>query len=418
MPRPSSSASQSRRGICPLLRACIICLLGFASLNACILWRVRSSIFEGYGDFASFYTAGSIVRMGQSARLYDPVLQWKVQQEFASKVKIRRGPLPYIRPPFESLLFLPLAYLNYRTAWMVWLVFKVALVLILPFVLPPPTCGCGMLKTHVFRTLICFAFFPVGFDMLQGQDSILLLIILAFSLRLMLRGATVRSGAVMALGLFKFHLIIPLLLTLAFARKGRVVLGFLLTALLCLLTSIGMVRWSGILAYPGYLWRLNRVPGFGMVVKPQSMPNFRGMFAVLLGGESRSLVVHGLLIAGVALGVVIAAESWRQREQRATKAAFSFSIVVILVTSYYANSYDMTLLLLPLLLVGEPVLGGDAGGWPETFFLAVASVLLCSPLLWFLALGVDQVCWIALILFAFAVSIFVLGKNWRVLGPA
>lgn len=72
------------------------------------------------------------MRSGQSARLYEPALQWKIQQQFASKVKIRLGPLPYIRPPFEALLFLPFAYLGYPAACLLWMAAKIVLLLAVP----------------------------------------------------------------------------------------------------------------------------------------------------------------------------------------------------------------------------------------------------------------------------------------------
>ena len=68
--------------------------------------------------------------------MYDRRAQWQVQQEFASSVKIRRGPLPYVRPPFESLLFLPLAYFKYPLSCVLWGAFKIFILLTVPFVFP------------------------------------------------------------------------------------------------------------------------------------------------------------------------------------------------------------------------------------------------------------------------------------------
>jgi Glycosyltransferase family 87 len=381
----------------------IACLLAFTALNMSLLWQTRGLIFEGWGDFTSFYTAGKIVRSGQSARLYDTGVQWQVQQEFASKVKIRRGPLPYVRPPFEALLFLPLAYLTYPAACVVWMIFKVALLLTLPFVLPPANDKGGKLGTHALQSLMCLAFFPVGFDLLLGQDSILLLFILAVALRLMLQGDDLQSGAVMALGLFKFHLILPLLLIFALRKRGRIVVGFAAMAGCLFSVSLGMVGWSGVVNYPRYLWRLSSLPGSGLV-RPQSMPNLRGLLTVLLGIGSLSRPLYWLLMGVAVLGVVIAARAWRGHDRATITAAFSFSIVVILVTSFYANSYDLALLLLPLLLIGKPLLEVDRG-WSRALFLAAAAVLLCTSLLWVLVLRVDQFCWIALALLALAASI-------------
>ena len=78
----------------------------------------------------------------------------------------------------------------------------------------------------------------------------------------------------------------------------------------------------------------------------------------------------------------------------------------MLVTSYYANSYDLTLLLIPLLALGEIFCcGGEFSRWPRTVFLAAAGVLLCTPLLWALSLKADQFRWVAIVLLGLAASI-------------
>src|SRR5579863_7910588 len=102
-------------------------LATFAVLHGWVLWRSHDFIVRGYEDFTSFYTAGKIVLRGEGVRLYDRQLQWQVQQEFASSVSNRTGPLPYIRPPFEALLFLPLASLSYPAAVEIWTLIKLIL---------------------------------------------------------------------------------------------------------------------------------------------------------------------------------------------------------------------------------------------------------------------------------------------------
>jgi hypothetical protein len=395
-------------------KSLVVCLLGFAALNAELLWQVRTSIFQGYGDFASFYTAGQIVRSGQSARLYDRALQWKIQQEFASTVKIRRGPLPYIRPPFEALLFLPFAYLTYPAACVLWMALKLALLLTIPFLLPRLDGESFSNTTYALQSLVCLAFFPTAFDLLQGQDAILLLVILVLGLRLLVRGVDLGCGAVLALGMFKFHLVILLLAILVLRKKGRVVLGFIASSSLLFGISLLMVHRSGLLAYPRYLWDLNQAAGLGMVTKPQSMPNVRGLLAVLLGSGPLPESAHWFLGGVVVLGIITASRSWRGGDRRSISVAFCFWIVVIVVTSYYGNASDLMLLLLPLLLLGDTFLRGlEVSGWPRTLFLAAAGVLLCTPLLLVLALVVDQFSSIAVALLALAVSISRAEKSWH-----
>jgi Glycosyltransferase family 87 len=385
-------------------RLAALCLLGFALLNGVIVWHVRGLISEGYGDFASFYTAGKIVSLGESVRLYDPSLQWQVQQQFAKNVKTRVGPLPYIRPPFEALLFLLLSYLSYPAACWVWLILKAAILLAIPFLLP--AYGSSEYPgTQTLKVLLCFAFFPVGFDMLQGQDSILLLLILVMVLRLLVKRADLQSGAVLALGLFKFHIVIPIFLIIALKRRGRSIVGFVGTGLVLFLISLFMVHWSGVLRYPQYLWTLNQIPGLGMV-KPESMPNVRGMLTVLLGNGTLPAIAQWFLVAVVIAGIAIAAKAWRDDERDSILYGFAFAIVAVLVTSYYANSYDLTLLLLPLLLLAEPVLISESRDWPRTTFLLAAAVLAFTPLLWAWVIKMNQFCWLALVLAAFGVSIF------------
>jgi hypothetical protein len=422
------AAPGSSRSISSLAVKCgVLLLLGFAALNAGMIWRVRDSMLQGYGDFASFYTAGQIVRSGQSARLYDPALQWKVQQQFASSVEIRRGPLPYIRPPFEALLFLPFAYLSYPAACVLWTVLNFVLLLTVPFLLPRSDPDGVGTSTYAVESVVCLAFFPVAFDLLQGQDSVLLLLILVLALRLLLRGSDSGCGAILALGMFKFHLMIPLLAILILRlfvrkKKSRALLGFLAgflaTASVLFVVSLLMVHWSGLLAYPKYLWGLNQASELGMV-KPQTMPNVRGLMTLFLGNGPLPAGANWFLGGIVALGIIVASKSWRGDDcrgddYRSTSVAFSFSVVVTLATSYYANSYDLTLLLLPLFLLGKTFLrGSEISGWPRILFLAAAGVLLCTPFAWILALRVNQFCWMAVVLFALATSIFAAGRSWR-----
>jgi hypothetical protein len=398
----------------------VVCLLAFAAMNGVIVWHLRHSIFEGYGDFASFYTAGKIVDWGQPARLYDPHLQWQAQQQFAT-VKIRRGPLPYVRPPFEALLFAPLAYLAYPAACVIWLAVKVALLLTIAYLLRPLTApvpetnGAGKsvwMRGYAFRALLCLGFFPVGFDLVQGQDSILLLLILAVTLRLLLRDSAFQAGAVLAFGLFKFHIVVPLFLILSIRKGWKFLSGFLSMGLALLLVCLDMAGWKSLQDYPRYLWALNQTPGLGMV-KPESMPNVRGLLTVLMGnhvGRALSPTEQWFLLGVVVLGVVIAAVFWPAKGRRAIEYGFSFSVVVVLVTSYYANSYDLTLLLLPLLLLAQRGLEAQKAGWARSVFLLSAGTLLCTPLLWLFVVTVNQFSWMALVLAAFGAAIFGIGR--------
>jgi hypothetical protein len=110
---------------------------------------------------------------------------------------------------------------------------------------------------------------------------------------------------------------------------------------------------------------------------------------------------------------MIGSKYWRGDDRRSNLMAFSFAIVVTLLTSYYANIYDLTLLLLPLLLLARTFLHSEFRGWPRTVFLSAAVLFLLTPFLWVLALRMDQFGLMALVLLALACSISAAERSWQ-----
>src|SRR4029077_5561614 len=199
----------------PRLRRWLVAtaFLWMAVVNGVILWNTRVQMRQGYGDFASFYTAGTLVRRGLGAELYNPAAQWKVQQEFAAEVKTRRGPLPYIRPPFEALLFSLFAAWPYAAALLIWTGCKLLLLAAIPLVLirtnwwtePFPRWTVGLLILGTF---------PEFMDLLMGQDAVLLTILFAIVFWQLERGKDLGAGVTLGLALFKFQLALPFVLIL------------------------------------------------------------------------------------------------------------------------------------------------------------------------------------------------------------
>jgi Glycosyltransferase family 87 len=393
----------------------ILFLLGMVVVHGAVLWQVRERVLRGYGDFAAFYTAGKLVEQGHARGMYDPHLQWKIQQEFASTVSIRLGPLPYVRPPFEALLFLPFAYLSYPTACVLWMVIKVIVLFAIPFLLRPALTDPRMLPAPLLG-LLSLGFFPVGFDLLQGQDSILVLLIFSLALGALQRGAELRSGAFLALALFKFHLVIPIFLVFLLRRKWKFAVGFTGSASFLFLISVWLVGWGGVLAYPKYLWNLNRTSALGMI-KPQSMPNLRGLIAGLLKTDWIPDWMTWSLVGLLLLGVVFTARAWRiehGQDARVATAGFSLAIAVMIVTNYYAYSYDMILLLLPIVwLSGRFLNRSEIDGWPRTVFLICAATLLFSPLYWILIMRLGQFYWMALPLMLLSLALMKTVQHWQ-----
>ena len=190
-------------------------------LHALFFVIQRQRIQRGYPDFTVFYTGGMVLRQGIGSQLYDPHTQYQVQQQFAGEINSRQGPLPYIHPPFEALFFLPLTLLPYHVAFVTWDVLNVIALFGVALLLRQNLDGLHAVPPWEF-VLGFLAFFPVFATLLQGQDSILLLLLCALGFNALKRNSDFLAGGWFALGTFKFQLVIPLVLLLVFWKRKRV----------------------------------------------------------------------------------------------------------------------------------------------------------------------------------------------------
>jgi hypothetical protein len=384
----------------------VLWLSAVALTNIAFLWYSRPFIVQGYGDFMSFYAAGKLVQRGEASRLYDRQAQWDVQQEFTSAVRVRQSALPYIRPPFEALLFFPLAYLSYPAACAVWMGFKIAILFLVLFLLRV----CTNLHFDLFSipawTVFCLAASPITFDLLLGQDAILLLLVFVSAFVALRRKADFFAGVLLALGLFKFHLVLPLLLIFALRRKSRFVGGFAVVAAILLLVSAALVGWKALLGYPAYLWGLSRDPRSG-ILPPEIMPNLNGLVTRLADHVGWHGSAHWLGFPIFIGGIVFAAYLWRatdDNDEALLGAGFSLSIVTLLVTSYYLSGYDLVLLILPIVLMGKCLSSCAVKLWALRYFYVCMGILLFIPAYWIIT-ALRRPYWICAILLLLVASI-------------
>lgn len=325
----------------------VVFLLAMTISHIALGLKLAPLLRLGYQDFTIFYTAGQMVRSGQTAALYDLPAQYRMQQQFVPDVRIRQGPLPYNHPPFEALLFVPFTFVGYVPAYVLWTVINLVLLV----------AALALLRKHfaeirtlspVFLGLAAAGFFPIAIALFQGQDSILLLLILASSLVALERERDTVAGAVLAAGLFKFQLIIPLLLILVI-RRWRLLCGFVPVALALAGGSVAMLGWRGTADYVRFVLYLEK-SGAGGAIVAADMPNLRGLIACLPGINSGSS--FAMVLTLVSSMVVFLAAFWRVRQRR-DSVAFSFGLATVatILVSYHLLPYDLSLLLPVALLL-------------------------------------------------------------------
>ena len=382
-------------------------LLTLALVNLTAIVTLAPYLRRGYQDFTIFYAAARMVRIGQAKALYDLPAQYREQQQFAPNVDIRKAALPYNHPPFEALLFVPLTYVPYVPAYGIWTAFNLAFlaaamsqVALTSWRLSAggpagPTQSqsredVASNLSPIFLALAAFAFVPITRAILQGQDSLLLLLLLVTAFCALEKGNDPAAGTALAAGLFKFHLVLPLVLLLVVSRqfrageqpsvennRWRILIGFVPVAALLAAISVLTVGWTGAQNYVRFVLHVESAGAGGALVA--NMPNLRGIVTTLAGPS------HNALTAPITLAcsaIVLGLAAWRIRLQSSTGFVFALATVAAILVSYHTLTYDLSLLLPAVIFLfaespGATEAQAQAG---NLFLITLYLVLAIEPL--------------------------------------
>lgn len=361
------------------------------ALNAFMACKDQDLVRKGYPDFTIYYSAGTMVRSRMATSLYDERAEFRVQRQFAPEVSTRHGALPYNHPPFEALLFVPLASLEYLPAFLIWNAISL-LLLGLALMLLRRQLPVLQARPLWMWVVAAVAFFPVFICLLQGQDMLLFLFLLAAAYASLKGGSDCWAGACLGLGVFRPHLVLPLAIILLFSRRRKAILGIAGSAMAMALVSIAVVGWRGFLDYPGYVWRLEKMMGRGSIV-PDNMPNLRGFFAIFLH-DGRPLALT-LTACGSILLLILAVRLFRRAESAGNlELGFSVAVLVAVLIGYHTFIYDLALLFSPILL-----LAGDQAHRLRWQSAVPIAALFFTPLLIFVWLRLSHLNFLTPLLF-------------------
>ena len=347
-------------------------LLGMFCCNLTFLRWCAPYLPNGHQDFIIYYMSGRLLREGKAASLYDPDVQYRSQLEF-THVPNRKRAIPFNHPPFEALLFVPLAMLDFFPAYLLWGVVNL-IMLGASAMLLRQLPGIREMPPRLLA-LSCAAFPPIAIGMIQGQDIFLLLLLMVLALLAMNRGDDVVSGAWLAAGLFRPHMIVPLLVLLAF-RRWRILLGFLPVAAALGGISAMIMGWRWPLAYLHFVLQVERERGssFG----PHQVPNLRGLIADLPGLHESSLIV--IVLIAVASLVVYGLGLRRILDRRDSPSyCFCLAITATILISFHALWYDFTLLLPVVFFLIVSFMRADVRDVPAVLLLLLVFLFL-APL--------------------------------------
>jgi Glycosyltransferase family 87 len=266
---------------------------------------------EDTRDFSQFYSAGQMVSNGLGSRLYDIGLQ----AQFISRVAAVHT--FYNHPPFQSLLFVPFTLFTYRTAFRLWTLVSLGLFVGAAWLIESTTKVSVALSQYTripadfgLVLVLFLTFAPATTCLLIGQDSMLMLFIYTLVFLLLRRNAGFYAGCVLAIGLYKFQVILPFVFILLLRRKWSSLAGFSAVGGLLVFISAAISGFQVLSGYPRFLLfdrSYQSVAGF----QPEFMPNIRGIVYLLL---NRWVAPWLLLILVLVLSLFtmwFAAKRWR-----------------------------------------------------------------------------------------------------------
>ena len=324
-------------------------------------------------DFTDRYAAARMVREGYGHQLYD----FHAQEQFQIRYAGRIGEY-YIHPPFETLLFLPICVWSVQTGYLIWCLLNVGVLAYIAIVF----------QRHIFKRFgwrvllpLFLLFPPVLISFLQGQDSLLLLLVMTLAVLELRRDHDFRAGCLLSCGLFKFNIVLTLIVLVASLRRKRFLQGFGLVSVILLLISIGVSGWAFLTAYPRFLMTLSSVPLAS--IHPAGMANIRGLVSV--SGVLQDAVAR-LALIWIA-SVLLFWHAWRSfkgsksRFADAANLAFGNFVLAAILVSYHLSTSDLCIALLPMGLFSQ-YLAEHTGipRWVRLTLLSSQWVLFLPPL--------------------------------------
>ena len=342
-----------------------------------------AALLHGHADFRQLYAAGYMVRTGHAGELYDI----RAQQQFQDVlVGNDERALPFIRPAYQALLFVPFSLLAYRTAYVAFLAVNLVLLAMTFWILRPNMRNLSRVWQGL-PVFVFLVFYPIALALMQGQDSVLLLFLLAAALVALEQGQERRAGILVALGLFKMQIVIPIALLFLLWRRWRFFVGFALSSGLVSLISLWVVGFAPSVAFARTLFSV----GTGLVAANQFplwvsiMANLRGLIFGLLGARLSAFWIQGLTTVAsisVLLWVALVVPG-----KRRTADALVLTITASLIVSYYLFIHDLSVLLIPIVITLNRFILADAEGSDNALDHAAAwmsAALLVAPMCIFL----------------------------------
>ena len=284
-------------------------------------------------DFRVFYTPACMLRTHQAKDIYDFPSIRRVQD---TRVAPDNGAVPYLHPAYEAVFFIPLSFIPYRFAYLIWAGVNFAVLAWIYSLLRPRLKNLRALGPKWISPGLLLGFFPVGFTILAGQDSLLLLLITVLAF-LHVSTSEFRAGALLGLAMFRFQVLLPIILLFILWRSFKFVFGWLASSAIVLSASAVITGVGAQLQYAKLLLQMGAISYWPLL---RRMPNLRALLLAYGVGKLPLLILSlGFFLTAAVTGMK------QDSEQR-----FLLAVSVSCVVTYFLFMHDLSLLALPILV--------------------------------------------------------------------
>src|SRR5260370_3490993 len=107
-------------------------------------------------------------RFGKEKEIYDFPAARRNQDK---KVAPDNAAVPFLHPAYEAVVFMPLSFLPYRGAYVVWAGVNFLLLGLISFLLRPCLADLSPLGPKWLPPALLLALMPSAFTILEGHDS-------------------------------------------------------------------------------------------------------------------------------------------------------------------------------------------------------------------------------------------------------
>jgi len=324
---------------------------------------------SGRVDFRTFYTVGYMTRTGHGAEIHDPARYQEFQNNLVGPAE---GLLPFNHLAYESLVYVPFSYFHYQNAYFLFLgVNLIVLAGIIQVLRPLVSAVSDVWSLLPLAIVVCFL--PIAMALIEGQDSLLLLLLFVGSTAAMYRQNDFRAGALLGFSLFKFQYALPVALLFLVWKRWAFLRGFVLSGAIVVGISFWLTGFSGARMYLHSLVEVSAkyssANGALYGIHPEGMPNLRGIAYVITGGSDSATQL--IVLIGSAVVMV-----WGALKRPSLPGA----LLTALLVSYHQVIADASLLVLPIgLLLARGLTGVRTRR--ERLVLVLAALAFVGPTL-------------------------------------